>query len=144
MYGDEQDLKSLFKGDRLPTLDEGIAAMAARHPGLRLLLLFGSQARGDVAPGSDWDLGYQATADVDPASLLADLVGLLGTDRIDLVDLDRASAQLRFRAAGEGRVLYQADPGNFPRFWTAAVSFWCDAGPLLRAGYEDVLARLPR
>ena len=125
-------------------LAEGIAATAARHPGLRLLLVFGSQARGDVTPGSDRDLGYQATADVDPASLLADLVGLLGTDRIDLVDLDRASAQLRFRAAGEGRVLYQADPGDFPRFWTAAVSFWCDAGPLLRAGYEDVLARLPR
>ena len=93
---------------------------------------------------SDWDLGYQATPDVDRASLLADLVGLLGSDRIDLVDLDRASAQLRFRAAGEGRVLYQSDPEAFARFWMAAVSFWCDAGPLLRAGYEDVLARLSR
>jgi predicted nucleotidyltransferase len=110
---------------------------------LRLLLVFGSRARGDATSGSDWDLGYQATPEVDPASLLADLVGLLGSDRIDLVDLDRASAQLRFRAAGEGRALYQADADVFPRFWTAAVSFWCDAGPLLRAGYEDVLARLP-
>jgi predicted nucleotidyltransferase len=125
-------------------LVEGIEATAARQPGLRLLLVFGSQARGDAIPGSDWDLGYRATRDVDPVSLLADLVGLLGSDRIDLVDLDRASAQLRFRAASEGRVLYQAAPDAFARFWTEAVSFWCDAGPLLRAGYEDVLARLPQ
>lgn len=123
---------------------DSVTAMAARHRGLRLLLLFGSRARGDADGGSDWDLGYQATPELDPTSLLADLVGLLGTDRIDLVDLDRASAQLRFRAAGESRVLYESDADAFPRFWMAAVSFWCDAGPLLRAGYADVLARLTR
>jgi predicted nucleotidyltransferase len=109
-----------------------------------LLLLFGSRARGDAGGASDWDLAYLATPELDPAALLGDLVDLLGTDRIDLVDLDRASAQLRFRAAGEGTVLYEEAPGTFPRFWMDAVSFWCDAGPLLRAGYEDVLARLPR
>ncbi len=121
-----------------------IGATAARHPGLRLLLLFGSRARGDGGGASDWDLGYLATRALDPDALLGDLVDLLGTDRIDLVDLDRASAQLRFRAAGEGKILYEGSPGTFPRFWMDAVSFWCDAGPLLRAGYEDVLARLPR
>ncbi len=119
-----------------------IAATAARHKGL--LLLFGSRARGAATGASDWDLAYLANPELDPAALLGDLASLLGTDRIDLVDLDRASAQLRFRAAGEGRVLYEGSPGTFPRFWLDAVSFWCDAGPLLRAGYEDVLARLSR
>lgn len=124
--------------------EDRIGTTAGRHRGLRLLLLFGSRARGDAGGASDWDLAYLATPELDPAALLADLASLLGTDRIDLVDLDRASAQLRFRAAGEGKVLYDAPPGTFPRFWMDAVSFWCDAGPLLRTGYEDVLARLSR
>lgn len=127
-------------GTDLPAQE--ITRLARRQPGLRLLVLYGSRARRDAAAASDWDLGYLADEGLDPVGLLGKLVETLGTDRVDLVDLSRAGAQLRFRAASEGRVLWAVDPAVFPRFWLEAVSFWCDATPVIRAGYADVLARL--
>jgi len=50
---------------------------------------------------------------------------------------------LRFRAAGEGQVLHESQPGRFERFWLEAVSFWCDAQPILDAGYRAILEQLP-
>lgn len=121
-----------------------LARIAATHRGLGLLVLFGSRARRDSREGSDWDLGYLAGPEMDPSALLLGVVTALGTDRVDLVDLARAGAQVRFRAAAEGRVLYAAAEGAFERFWLEAVSFWCDAEPVIRAGYAGVLASLTR
>lgn len=114
------------------------------YPGLHLLVLFGSRARGDAGSLADWDFGYLAGPEFDPDRLLADLGGALAADRIDLVDLARAGGQLRYRAARDGRVLYEAQAGEFGRFWTEAVSFWCDAAPVLERAYAGVLARLDR
>jgi len=111
-------------------------------PGLTLLVLFGSRARGDHRPSSDWDFGYVASRGFDPDRLLAVLVDALNSDRVDLVDLRRAGAQLRYRAAGDGRVVAETANGEFARFWFDAVSFWCDVQPLLRRGYDAVLAEL--
>jgi uncharacterized protein len=119
-----------------------LADIGTGHAHLCLLVLFGSQARGEARPGSDWDLGYLARAGFDPDALLLDLVTRLGTDRVDLVDLARAGAQLRFRAAAEGQLLHEGRTGCFEKFWLEAVHFWCDAGPLIRDGYAHVLARL--
>ena len=130
--------------DISPASTEPLAGIGARHPHLRLLLLFGSRARGDARERSDWDLGYLADEGFDADALLLDLVNALETDRIDLVDLARAGAQIRFRAAGDGRLLYQAEPRLFGKFRIDAVDFWCDVEPLLRDGYAQVLARLRR
>lgn len=123
---------------------ETFAAIGTRHPRLRFLILFGSRARGDAHETSDWDLGYLARAGIDADALLLDLVNALGTDRIDVIDLARAGAQIGFRAAADARVLYEAEPGLFGKYWVQAVDFWCDIEPLLRVGYADVLARLRR
>ena len=111
-------------------------------PGLTLLVLFGSRARGDNQPCSDWDFGYVASPGFDPDRLLAVLVDALNSERVDLVDLRRAGAQLRYRAARDGRVVAETANGEFARFWFDAVSFWCDVQPLLRRGYDAVLAEL--
>jgi len=115
---------------------------AKPRPGLRLLVLFGSRARGDTGPNPDWDLAFLADPRFDPDALMADLASQLASDAVDLVDLSRAGAQLRFRVARDGRVVYEAAPGEFRRFWLAAVSFWCDADPVIQRGYEGVLSRL--
>jgi len=114
---------------------------ARRHPELRLLLLFGSQARGDATARSDWDLGFVASAELDFFGLLTDLVTELGTDRVDLVDLDRTSAVLRYRAARDGLVMHEHE-GAHAHFWSDAVHFWCDAGPMIRAAHDQVLREL--
>ena len=81
---------------------------------------------------------------MDDAALRVRLVDLLGTDRVDLADLDRASGLLRFRAARDGRVLFEVEPGVGDRFRLQAAQFWCDAEPVLRKGYDAVLAELTR
>lgn len=124
--------------------EERVSALAQELPGLDLLLLFGSRARGDVHPRSDWDFGYLARPDFDVDDLLARLVLLLGTDQIDLVDLRRANGLLRYRAAAEGVPLFESTPGTFEDFWFDTVSFWCDAGPILQQGYEEILRGLAR
>lgn len=123
---------------------ERVCTLAARTSGLRMLILFGSRARGDARAQSDWDLAYGADPSFDVDHFMSDVAGLLAADRIDLVDLDRAGGQLRFRVARDGRVLHADDEARFERFWLDAVSFWCDAEPIVRRGYDELLAELGR
>jgi predicted nucleotidyltransferase len=117
-----------------------LRAWRKKHRALRVLLLFGSRARNAPHRGSDWDLGYLATPELDPEALRARLVDALGTDRIDLLDLERASGLLRYRAARDGRLVFESHHDAGDRFRLEAARFWCDAMPLLRRGYEEVLA----
>jgi len=121
-----------------------VVELARKTSGLDLLVLFGSRARGDSHPGSDWDFGYLAGPELDPYALLAGLVLLLGTDRIDLVNLNRTNGLLRFRVAAEGKTLFESSDGVFESFAFEAISYWCDMGPIIRAGYEEVLKGLSR
>jgi len=117
-----------------------ISSLAARARGLRLLVLHGSRARGTARPESDWDLAYLADDGFDPDAFLADLVLALRTDRIDLSSLSGGGGLFRYRVARDGAVLFEAESGAFDRFWMQAVGFWCDAEPVLRRGYEGILA----
>lgn len=122
----------------MPKLAAAVA-VARSTAGLELLVLFGSRARGDDRAGADWDVGYLARDDADVPGLLAALVEALGSDRVDLADLGRASGLLRYRAARDGRLLFEATPDGFDRFRLDAVRFWCDVAPLPERGYADVL-----
>jgi predicted nucleotidyltransferase len=119
---------------------QAIASVCRQNAGVRLGVVFGSRARGDATAASDWDIGIVGDADLDHDALLADLVRSLGTDRIDLVDLEQAGALVRFRAARDGVAVFERGRDAFADFWHEAVDFWCDAGPVIRAGYEAVLA----
>jgi predicted nucleotidyltransferase len=123
---------------------QAVTELARKTPGLDLLVLFGSRARGDSHPGSDWDLGYLAGPELDFYGLLARLVLLLGTDRIDLVNLNRTNGLLRFRVASEGKLLFESSEDVFESFAFEAISYWCDMGPIIRAGYEEILQGLAK
>ena len=114
-------------------------AGAARAAGVDLLVLFGSRARGDATAGSDWDFGFLATGEADEPSLVAAVVTALGSDRVDLVDLGRAGALIRFRAARDGVPLFERAPRSHERFQLEAATFWCDVEPVLRDAYERLL-----
>lgn len=119
----------------VPSLRE----LARGHAGLMLLVLHGSRARGDAREDSDWDFAYLATPESDTSSLYGGLALALGTDAIDLTNLATAGGLFRYRTARDGIVLFEREPKLFDRFWFEAVSFWCDAAPVLRAGYKAVL-----
>ena len=129
--------------DSSPVIDT-LAQAARATPGLEVLMLFGSRARGDAHPGSDWDLGYLASDVLDVDAWLGTLVELVGSDRVDLVDLRRASGLLRYRVARDGRLVHEARPGLGEGFSLEAAQFWCDAAPVLQRGYAEVLAELKR
>jgi len=118
--------------------------VAASAPGLQMLLLYGSRARGEAHAGSDWDVAYEADPDFDADALLASLADGIMADRIDLVDLDRAGALLRHRVARDGVVVFERTQGRFERFRLNAVHAWCDMAPVLNPLYAHVLESLPR
>lgn len=124
------------------SLMPSLQAVARAHEGLALLVLHGSRARGDAHAGSDWDFAYLAKPDFDAALLAADLVVALGTDHVDLANLASAGGLIRYRVARDGIVIFESEPEQFSRFWFNAVSFWCDAEPVLRAGYKSILDEL--
>lgn len=109
---------------------------------LRLAVLHGSRARGDATERSDWDIGVLADDPPDLAALSATLTEILSTDDVDVVDLRRASALLRYRVARDGIALLERPSGEFERFQLEAVQFWCDAETVIRKAYDDVLAAL--
>jgi len=117
---------------------EQALAQSARQAGLRLLVLFGSRVLGHVHSQSDWDFGYLASTTLDEELLRERLMGILGTDLVDLVDLSKASALLRIQVAVEGTPLFE-DTGVFQAFQIDAASFWCDVEPVLRVAYGQIL-----
>jgi predicted nucleotidyltransferase len=121
-----------------------LASLAQAQEGLTLLMLFGSRARGDAHEGSDWDLGYLAASGFDDAALLGHIVEVLGSERVDLVDLARASGLLRFRAARDGVLIHETEPGAGDRFRIEAARFWHDVEPVLLPAYERFLERVGR
>lgn len=121
---------------------ERLRTAVAAYAEVDLLVLHGSRARGEEHAGSDWDLAYLAAPEVDYFALLADVVASLRTDAVDLVDLRTASAVLRFRAASDGRPVYERSPGTFHDFAVTAAIYWCDVEPVVRRAHQAVLAGL--
>lgn len=117
-------------------------SMEPAAAGLRLAVLHGSRARADAAEGSDWDIGVLADDPLDLPALSATLTEILGTDEVDVVDLRRTSALLRYRAARDGVPLLERPSDEFQRFQLEAVQFWCDAETVIRSAHDDVLAAL--
>jgi predicted nucleotidyltransferase len=115
-----------------------IAQTAGAVPGLRLLVLHGSRARGDSHSLSDWDFAYEGEH-LDADALLAALADTLKVDRLDLVNLDRVGALLRHRVARDGVALIERPTGRFLRFRLEAARTWCDLAPVLEPLYEHVL-----
>jgi uncharacterized protein len=95
-----------------------VRVLRAAVPGLRLVLLFGSHARGDETPASDVDVALLA-----PAPLATTLVNearealeqALGRD-VHLVDLRTASTVLRHEVTRHGEVLHTDGSGAVEQF----------------------------
>jgi len=106
---------------RLP--DPAALRPFAQAHDLRLVVLFGSRARGAHRDDSDLDLGLwlgRAPSAEERSAIVRGLVGLCGTDRLDLAFLDTASPLLVWEAARTGRPLFEASRGVFTDFCVRA------------------------
>ena len=112
-------------------------------PGLTLVTLYGSHARGDAGAGSDVDLAVLADGPIDLWTLLglqADVAALLDAD-VDLIDLWAADDVLRVQVIEHGRVLYERDAAARARFEMHALSRYAHLNEERRAILIDVLRR---
>jgi predicted nucleotidyltransferase len=101
-----------------------------QEPGLQIVLLFGSRVSGRVHPGSDIDLGVLFDGPVDLVRMTSTVTGLLRSDRVDLVDLRRASPLLAFSAARQRLLLYERSAGLFNQFYSLSFRRYIDTKKL--------------
>jgi len=135
--------------------------IAEQHPALKLLILFGSRARGDHAPASDWDIAYLSEPSPEKgvtwfpgADLLLTLSehGQIPGDsrserlrqRIDLIDLSTCSEILAHFVAQEGQFIYERDPGEFERFRQRSLKAPAELKQFRQTQREKVLQALER
>jgi predicted nucleotidyltransferase len=97
--------------------------------GVQLAYLFGSL--GQDQSGHDVDLAILTEGE--PAFRLRSAIAeCLGTERLDLVDLRRASPVLRFEIVRTGQLLYTADQALSERFELATLQVYRDTAWLRR------------
>ncbi len=96
-------------------VDGRLEALAERHD-LALVVMFGSASRGQPdARDLDVAVGSRARTGLDVIAVICALMDLVGSDRVDLLDLDRAGPVARQHALVPGDPLYEYRPGEFAR-----------------------------
>ncbi len=96
-------------------IDEKIACLPAYFesiPEVMTVFLFGSYGTENQTPLSDIDFAVYFNKRMDlfeEMAFLSKLSDVLGTDRVDLVNLNKAPINIQFRAISEGRIIYERD-----------------------------------
>lgn len=115
------------------------------RPDLVAVYLFGSVARGTNRPESDVDIGIlyavppPATLEGLPGAMQAELEALLKRP-VQIVVLNRASADLLHRVFRDGRLIHETDRSSRIRFEMRARQLYLDLLPL-RSQYRAARTR---
>lgn len=84
----------------------------SRYPEIAAVFLFGSYGTEFQNSLSDIDFAFYFSRNVDlkfEADLLGEISDVLNTDRIDLVNLNKAPLNLQFKAVAQGNIIYESD-----------------------------------
>jgi len=106
-----------------------------------LAYLFGSQAEGTAGPQSDYDIALLVRQpSLALQARLAHEIGIiLGTDRVDVVFLNRAPVELAYAVIAQGQLLYQRSVAERVEFEAKVLSLYADYLPILRRQREEIL-----
>jgi len=128
----------------MAALVELLRPVLASHADVRLAVLFGSGARGELRRGSDVDLAV-VWSDVSGRrdAIVADLERA-AKRTFDLVDLSTAPPQLRFEIARDGVLLVEREPGAWGQVRARAFVDWWDFAPIARKIHRAAIERLAR
>ena len=103
--------------EELETIKEKIMPIFNGYPEIKLVYFFGSKARGDSGPLSDYD--FAVYADERKAvkvfalkfSLQDKISRALGTDKVDVVMLDITQGpEIKFNIIRDGKLIYEKEP----------------------------------
>jgi len=98
-------------------LVERLKSVFHSYPQIKLVYLFGSQAKGDTGPLSDYDFAIYFD-DKDPKKmfnikleLLDQLSRILMADKIDIIILNLSKMpEFKFNVIKEGKLIYEEEP----------------------------------
>ena len=114
-----------------PGLDRAAVERIAREcPGVRLVVLFGSVARGTARADSDADIGVLGGQFWDALKIGSEVGARLGREP-QVVDLEAANDLLRFEAARDGAPLFEAAPDAWRIFQAQAAIRYFEIQPLI-------------
>jgi predicted nucleotidyltransferase len=129
----------------LPTpqqIRERLAPLLARSD-IRLVILFGSTARGATHRHSDLDVAILADHPLDPIEITTNVMSLVRASDVDVLDLRRASPLLAMEVVRSGTLLYEREPGQYAEFCSLAHRRYVDTAKL-RAGRREALSSFVR
>jgi uncharacterized protein len=104
------------------------------RPEIKAGYLFGSRAKGEESKLSDIDIAILADEEIlsvnssyrYKAEVITDLIGILKTDKIDLVILNESPLSLSFRVIQSGIILCSKDEVRRVRFESKIMSLYFD------------------
>lgn len=112
-------------------------------PEVCLVYLFGSRVKGVIGPLSDYDFGVLLEHGSDVAAYRDELAHALtlslGTDRVDVVVLNKAPIELAYSVIVQGVVLYQRDLATRVDYEARVMALYEDYLPVLRQQRDDIL-----
>lgn len=129
---------------RIDEIQDRIRAVRDHVLDVELVVMFGSTVKGRRRAESDVDVAVRCVGPADLDVVHGVLAPVLGTDRLDLVDLRRVSPLLAMEVARSGRLLYESRSGTFRQFQSLASRRYCDTAKLRRARRRAIHVFLAR
>lgn len=131
----------------LKTLSEQIPKVI---PYIKILVLFGSQAKGISHQKSDWDFAVFTDQEEKQQYISQRNFGWLeipiklseifdlDPDLIDVVEMNHCSPLLGFQVARDGKLLYERTPGDFIKFQSKAWRIYADTAKFRQAEKQSI------
>jgi predicted nucleotidyltransferase len=139
-----------MKTPTLEELKELSPQLPEKIPYLKMLVLFGSRARGDIHANSDWDFAalYDEKLREESCkhsgfswfevSILLGQAFDLNSDKIDVVELNHCTPLLGYYVARDGKLLYEKQPGEFINFQRQAWKIYADTTKFRKAQRQSI------
>ncbi len=129
---------------------EKIGEFAAQKP-IELVYLFGSQASGETKPYSDYDFAVLFDQNLDKKArfeerlaIISFLTQLLGTDKVDVIDLALAPPALRYEAIAPRVVIFTKSEDERVTFEQKSLAEYFDRLYYLRRHTQNSLPTIAR
>lgn len=125
------------------SLERRLVQAAETLSAIRVMVLFGSTARGAATGRSDVDIAV--LLDDSSAAARQTVEAALGRAAgraVDVVDLETAPPQLRFEIARDGKLLVERRPHAWADFRARAMIDWWDWAPTARMIHSAATRRL--
>ncbi len=119
-----------------------IKKIVAEEKNILLTYIFGSQLTGKIGPQSDYDFAVflsQKTSFPFKYKLKNKLLSILDSKQVDLVILNDAPIELKYKVIATGKVIFQKNSIVRTEFEADTLSQYFDYLPVLRAQKKDIL-----